>query len=103
MDERRQLGQRVKSLRRLRGYTQEQLAERMEINPKYLSSIERGVENPTLDLLCRLANGLQVDLYELFQFEVGPGQLRRKMEQLMAEVLVDDLPRVVRMLEALIH
>jgi transcriptional regulator with XRE-family HTH domain len=103
MDERRQPGQRVKSLRRLRGYTQEQLAERMEINPKYLSSIERGVENPTLDLLCRLANGLQVDLYELFQFEVGPGQLRRKMEQLMAEVLVDDLPRVVRMLEALIH
>jgi transcriptional regulator with XRE-family HTH domain len=105
MDERTLLGRRVKHLRRLRGLTQEQLAEHIEINPKYLSSIERGVENPTLDLLCRLARGLQVDLYELFQFEEGatPAQLRRKVERLMAEVTVDDLPRMVRMLEALIH
>src|SRR5919197_792121 len=81
MDERKLLGQRVKHLRRLKGYTQEQLAERIEINPKYLSSIERGAENPTLDLLRRLAKGLQVDLYELFQFQEGvpPGQLRRKV------------------------
>jgi transcriptional regulator with XRE-family HTH domain len=105
MDERTLLGQRVKHLRRLRRYTQEQLAERIEINPKYLSSIERGVENPTLDLLIRLANGLQVDLYELFQFEEGapPALLRRKVERLIAEVTVDDLPRMVRMLKALIH
>jgi transcriptional regulator with XRE-family HTH domain len=105
MDERKLLGQRVKHLRRLRRYTQEQLAERIEINPKYLSSIEHGVENPTLDLLIRLANGLQVDLYELFQFEEGapPALLRRKVERLIAEVTVDDLPRMVRMLKALIH
>jgi XRE family transcriptional regulator, regulator of sulfur utilization len=105
MDERKLLGQRVKHLRRIRGQTQEQLAERIDINPKYLSSIERGAENPTLDLLIRLAKGLQVDLYELFQFEEGapPAQLRRMMERLMADVSRDDLPRVVRMLEALIH
>ncbi len=71
MDERKLLGLRVKHLRQLRGYTQEQLAERIDINAKYLSSIERGVENPTLGLLIRLARGLQVDLYELFQFEAG--------------------------------
>jgi transcriptional regulator with XRE-family HTH domain len=105
MDERVLLGQRVKHLRRIRGQTQEQLAERIEINPKYLSSIERGVENPTLDLLIRLAKGLQVNLYELFQFEerTPPVQLRRKMEALVAEVRVEELPRVVRILEALIH
>jgi XRE family transcriptional regulator, regulator of sulfur utilization len=106
MDERRQLGQRLKSLRLLRGYTQEQLAERIEINPKYLSSIERGVENPTLDLLCRLANGLQVDLYELFQFEpdaAQPQRLRRKLEGLVAEIRAEELSRVVRVLKALVH
>jgi transcriptional regulator with XRE-family HTH domain len=105
MDERKLLGLRVKHLRQLRRYTQEQLAEHIEINPKYLSSIERGAENPTLDLLCRLAKGLQVDLYELFQFQEGvpPAQLRRKVERLIADVTADDLPRMVRMLEALIH
>jgi transcriptional regulator with XRE-family HTH domain len=106
MDERKRLGRRVKDLRRRRGYTQEQLAERIEINPKYLSSIERGAENPTLDLLCRLAKGLQVDLYELFHVEpdaAQPERLRRKLEGLIADIRPEDLLRIVRVLEALIH
>jgi transcriptional regulator with XRE-family HTH domain len=104
-DERTLLGQRVKHLWRISGQTQEQLAERIEINPKYLSGIEQGVENPTLDLLIRLAKGLQVNLYEIFQFEEGapPAQLRRKMEALVTEVRAEELPRVVRVLEALMH
>jgi transcriptional regulator with XRE-family HTH domain len=105
MDERTLLGQRVKHLRRLRGYTQEQLAERIDTNPKYLSSIERVGKNPTLDRLSRLSKGLQVDLYELFQFEEGatPAQLPRKVERLIAEIDMTDLLRVVRILEALAH
>ena len=65
MDACQQVGQRLRHLRQVRGYTQEQLAERIEISPKYLSSIERGAENPTLNLLSRLAQGLQVDLYDV--------------------------------------
>jgi hypothetical protein len=63
------------------------------------------MESRSADLLCRLAKGLQVDLDALFSLEGGapPAQLSRKMERLMAEVTGDDLPRVVRMLEALMH
>jgi transcriptional regulator with XRE-family HTH domain len=103
MDERKRLGQRVKHLRRLRGYTQEQLAEQIDINPKYLSSIERGLENPTLDLLCRLATGLHVHLYELFQFEPDAAQLRTTLRRLTADVRDEELRRAVRVLEVLIH
>jgi transcriptional regulator with XRE-family HTH domain len=106
MDASQQLGQRLKHLRRVRGYTQEQLAERIEISPKYLSSIERGAENPTLNLLSRLAQGLQVDLYELFQGEPDAGQparLRRKLAELVAEIRAEDLPRLVRVFEVLVH
>jgi transcriptional regulator with XRE-family HTH domain len=106
MDARQQLGQRLKHLRRLRGYTQERLAERIDISPKYLSSIERGVENPTLDLLGRLAQGLEVELYELFQFapDAGPpARLRQRLVGLVAEIRAEELPRLVRVLEALVH
>jgi transcriptional regulator with XRE-family HTH domain len=103
MDERKRLGRRVKDLRRLRKYTQEQLAERVEINPKYLSSIERGEENPTLDLLIRLAKGLQVELYELFQLEPDPEWLRQRLARLITEIHAEELPRTVRVLEAFIH
>lgn len=106
MDEGKLLGRRIKSLRRIRGYTQEQLAERIEINAKYLSSIERGEENPTFDLFLRLARGLNIDLYELFQFEddsARPQRLRKKLEGLIVEVGENELARVVRVLEALVH
>ncbi|MCK5606978.1 helix-turn-helix transcriptional regulator, partial [Candidatus Pacearchaeota archaeon] len=38
------------------------------IKPKYLSSIERGKENPTLNTLINLAESLQIDLSEIFTF-----------------------------------
>ena len=105
MDERKRLGARIKQLRQLRRETQERLAERIDINPKYLSSIERGEENPTLDLLIRLAKGLRVELYELFTFaaEGSPDQLRQKLAGLLADVPADALLRMVRVLEALVH
>lgn len=106
MDERRLVGRRIKSLRQTRGYTQEQLAEIIDINPKYLSSIERGAENPTLDLFLRLAKGLKVDLYEIFQFEHAgdqPERLRKKLAGLIAEIKDEELARVVHVLEVLVH
>ena len=48
MDLKQMIGARIKDIRTKKGLTQEQLAEKIEINPKYLSSIERGLENPTL-------------------------------------------------------
>jgi transcriptional regulator with XRE-family HTH domain len=105
MDERKRLGARIKQLRQVRQETQERLAERIDINPKYLSSIERGEENPTLDLLIRVAKGLRVELYELFMFEAegSPDQLRQRLSGLLAEVPADELRQMVRVLEALVH
>ena len=105
MDERKRLGRRLQRLRRLRGLTQEQLAERIDINPKYLSSVERGEENPTLDLFLRLAEGLQVELPALFQYAQegeSRARLRQHVERLVADLSEEELRRVVRVLEALI-
>jgi transcriptional regulator with XRE-family HTH domain len=106
MDERQRLGRRIQRLRKTRGYMREQLAETIDINPEYLKSVERGEENPTLDLLLRLSTGLQVELPELFQFAqegVSCERLRQKMEGSLADLTEDELRRVVRVLEALIR
>jgi transcriptional regulator with XRE-family HTH domain len=62
------IGARIKEIRLKKRMTQEQLSEKMEINPKYLSSIERGKENPTLDTLIKVARSLDVDLGQIFTF-----------------------------------
>ena len=66
MDLKQMIGARIKEIRSKRGITQDQLSERMEINPKYLSSIERGKENPTLNTLLKLSESLEVSLDEVF-------------------------------------
>ena len=62
------IGIRIKELRRAKNLTQEELAEGSSISAKYLSSIERGNENPTLDTFIRLADALKVEMWELFEF-----------------------------------
>jgi transcriptional regulator with XRE-family HTH domain len=46
--------------------SQEQLAERAGLDRTYVSGVERGRRNPTLDVLQRLANALGSDLDVLF-------------------------------------
>lgn len=69
MDKKVALGARIKALRKRQGWSQEQLAERVGISTQYVSNIERGKENPTLDLLLRLAEALRVAPVDLFNFE----------------------------------
>lgn len=68
MEAKKLIGLRIKNLRRAEGLSQEELAEKMGISSKYLSSIERGKENPTLDTLIKLANALKIEPSEIFNF-----------------------------------
>jgi transcriptional regulator with XRE-family HTH domain len=67
VEAKRDLGRRIRALRRLRGLTQEQLGERSGVSAKYISELERGVRNPSLETLVKVANiGLVVSLAVLF-------------------------------------
>jgi transcriptional regulator with XRE-family HTH domain len=62
------------NLRRLRvanGVSQKRLAAVAEIARGYLARIERGLENPTLEMLERLATALSIPMAEFF---VAPGK-----------------------------
>ena len=52
------LGLNVRRLREEKNLTQEALAERCELDSTYISGIERGVRNPSIQSLIRLAKGL---------------------------------------------
>jgi transcriptional regulator with XRE-family HTH domain len=69
MDIRRKLGARVQQLRQDQGLSQEELAGRADIHRTYVSGVERGVRNPTVTVLEKIANGLGVALPELVTFE----------------------------------
>jgi transcriptional regulator with XRE-family HTH domain len=58
-------GTTVRRLRERRGWTQEQLAEAAEMSATYVGFVERGENVPTLTILFRLADALEVTPAEL--------------------------------------
>jgi transcriptional regulator with XRE-family HTH domain len=59
------LAQSVKLRRKELGLSQEELADLAEIDRTYASQIERGVANPSLEVLFRLACSLNSDISSL--------------------------------------
>ena len=64
----KRLGAKIAYLRKTKRYSQEKLAEKSDISLVYIGDIERGGANPTLDKLKALANALEVEVMELFDF-----------------------------------
>src|SRR5262245_60390723 len=60
------IGRRVGELRAARGWTQEQLAERLTVATRNLQAIERGQRNVTVGTLVRVAAALGVEVPVLF-------------------------------------
>lgn len=58
-------GQNVARLRTERGLSQDALAEKAEVDRTYLSGIERGVRNPGIKTVIRLARALKTTVDEL--------------------------------------
>lgn len=59
-------GQAVATLRKEKGYSQERFAFEANIARKYMSDIENGKRNVSLDVISRIAERLGISLSELF-------------------------------------
>ena len=60
MDVRRRVGLNVKNVRRERGLSQEGLAFECGLHRTYISGVERGIRNPTVVVLEKIAEALKV-------------------------------------------
>ena len=62
----KQLGERVKRLRKQKGLTQEQLADKIRVSSTYIGFIEQGLRNPSINTADKIARVLGVKLSDLF-------------------------------------
>jgi len=67
MDIRKQVGLNVRRLRQEKGWSQEGLAFETGMHRTYISGIERGVRNPTITVVERIATKLGVGPERLLQ------------------------------------
>lgn len=62
-------GQQVKLLRKKTNMSQEAFADKCGLDRTYISGIESGVRNPTLQIINTIAKNLDVELSTLFDFD----------------------------------
>ena len=98
-------GLRMKELRVNSGLNQDQLSERADITSKYLSRIEMGQQFPSIDTLVNLANALNVELKDLFEFAHltgGEKDLKNTLDELAEEASEEKLRMMVKVSRAIV-
>jgi len=60
------LGKAIRSVRKAKGISQEELAHRSHIDRSYMSSLERGTQNPGVMAIVNVAAGIGVTVTALF-------------------------------------
>ena len=102
----KRLGARIKEIRRDKGLTQEELSEKIGIDPKHLSRIEVGRGFPSLDTLSIMADVLGVEMKDFFEFAhrtEKPKELKETLNSLMKEATEEKLRVAVKVLRAIVR
>ena len=82
----KKLGKKIKYYRELKGFTQEELAEKLDFNCRSLSFIECGTNFVTADTLDKLCKTLEVTPKQLFDFEYNfkdPEDIKKEINSLI--------------------
>jgi CheY-like chemotaxis protein len=88
------LGAAIKAERSALGISQEELAYRADLHRTYISDLERGARNPSIESIEKLASALEVSVSMLFE-QAGTGS---PAKQLVEILLVEDNPRDVQLI-----
>jgi transcriptional regulator with XRE-family HTH domain len=80
------LGKTIKFLRFRKGFSQADLAEKAGISITFLSTVERGIKFPQPDILSKLANALDVEVFQLFKTDAVPTDSKVMMNQLSEDI-----------------
>ena len=98
VDVKKSFGTSVKAWRKRLGISQEELAERAELHRTYVSDVERGARNLSLESITRVARALDISVADLFPAEFPDGQTagatgqpRELVDILLVEDNADDV------------
>lgn len=68
MGSQEELGKNIKKARNKAGLTQAQTAEKADIHTNYFARIERGEENPSYEILEKIAKALKIKSSDILPF-----------------------------------
>jgi len=67
LQHRKKIGDAIRAYRKRAAFTQETLAEIVELNPKYIGEVERGEKIISIEALLRIAKAVRIPIRDFFR------------------------------------
>ncbi|WP_165264045.1 helix-turn-helix transcriptional regulator [Paenibacillus sp. M-152] len=102
------VGERIRTIRKNRNYTQEQLGEKVGLPQPYIGAIERGERNISLDTLERILEALDSAPNDFFQYYKDnylseDERARESALDGLNDLLVNRSAQEIRMIQQIVH
>lgn len=97
------LGERIRDLRKSQSLTQQELGEKAALSGQFIGEIERGNQNPSIKVLLKIAEVLDIELLELFQNQDDFGsreEIQNSISKVIAKMPDEKLKMVLQILRS---
>lgn len=89
------VAERIKRIRKEKGLSQQEVADKLSMNRVQYNRIETGKSDPTMNILQRIANVLDIDVVEFFEAKNNGTEVHTVNEPLLQKVrLLEELDEV---------
>ena len=85
------IGKIIKKLRKEKGFTQEQFAEKINLSTNYLSKVERGMNTPNVETFLKMAEILDFTLEDFGINQTHKETIDKEKEELLKLILSSSL------------
>lgn len=93
----KRIAQQIKEKRKTYGYTQEQIAEQLDLSYSYYTKIENGYQTPSLNTLVKIASALHLSLDKLiFENNAKSSQYSPEVADLLKHLNHYDRKELIR-------
>lgn len=99
------IGKRIREIRNAQGISLEELSFKAGLNAAHLGQIERGLRNPTIETLERIATALDVSFYDLISSaetlpreRLETSEIRRKIDAQLSFMTLDEQKDILRII-----
>lgn len=95
-----EVGKRIRTFRIANNLTQAQLAEKLDISTNFVSEVETGKKNISLDILCRLCQYYNLSADYILLGKNNMSHSQHTLSEFLFSLSADDIPTIIEYLEA---
>lgn len=95
-----EIGRRIRHFRTANNLTQAQLAESLDISTNFISEVETGKKNISLEILCRLCQQYHLSTDYILLGTDSSSSPQHTLSEFLFSLSADDIPTIIEYLEA---